>query len=150
MQFSFSGEVGSSAAIQEILNILRNQKVYYHVQNTLHWSLSWAKSIQSMPRILSLQDPSQYYPPAYTLIILVVSCLLAFQQVSYMQSSLQLVLHALLTHPPWLIVLILLSKEHVLWSSSLRNFLQPPVTSSHSGPNIFHGILFSNTLSLRI
>jgi hypothetical protein len=40
-----------------------------------------------------------------------------------------------------LLILIVLSKEYNLWSSSLCNFLQPPVTSSFS-------ILFSNTLRL--
>jgi hypothetical protein len=40
-------------------------------------------------------------------------------------------------------------EEYKLRSSSLRSFLQPPVTSSLLGPNILLSTLFSNTLSLR-
>jgi hypothetical protein len=49
-----------------------------------------------------------------------------------------------------LIILItrILGEEYILWSSSLRSFLQPPVTSSVFGPNILLNTLFSNTLSL--
>jgi hypothetical protein len=35
-------------------------------------------------------------------------------------------------------------REHKLWSSSLRNFLHPPFTSSLLGPNILLSIFFSN------
>jgi hypothetical protein len=47
-----------------------------------------------------------------------------------------------------LITLIILGEEYILRSSSLHSFLQPPVTSSLSGQNIFLRILFSNTFSL--
>jgi hypothetical protein len=47
-----------------------------------------------------------------------------------------------------LIILLILSKEYKLWSSSYCSFLQPPTTSSLSGPNILLSTLFSNTLSL--
>jgi hypothetical protein len=46
-----------------------------------------------------------------------------------------------------LIILIILEEEYKLWSSSLYNFLYPPVTSSLFGPNILLNTLFSNTLS---
>ncbi|PNF14089.1 hypothetical protein B7P43_G01064, partial [Cryptotermes secundus] len=35
-----------------------------------------------------------------------------------------------------LIILVILGEEYSLWSCSLCNFLQPPVTSSLFGPNI--------------
>jgi hypothetical protein len=47
----------------------------------------------------------------------------------------------------YLIILIILGEEYKLWISTLRNFLQPPVTSSLSGPNILLNTLCSNTLS---
>jgi hypothetical protein len=47
-----------------------------------------------------------------------------------------------------LIILIISIEEHKLWSSSLRNFLHPPVASSHLDPNIFLTIRFSDTFIL--
>jgi hypothetical protein len=47
-----------------------------------------------------------------------------------------------------LIILIILGEEYKLWSYSLHNFLQPPVSSSLLGPNILLSTLFSDTLSL--
>jgi hypothetical protein len=47
------------------------------------------------------------------------------------------------------IFLIIFSKKTNLCSSSLCNFVQPPVTSSHLHPNILLSTLFSDTLNLR-
>jgi hypothetical protein len=47
-----------------------------------------------------------------------------------------------------LIILIILGLEYKLCSSSLFNFLHPPVTPSLFGRNILLSTLFSNTLSL--
>jgi hypothetical protein len=47
-----------------------------------------------------------------------------------------------------LITLTILGEEYKPCSSSLCSFLQPPVTSSLSGPNILLSTLFSNTLNL--
>jgi hypothetical protein len=40
------------------------------------------------------------------------------------------------------------NEECKLWSTSMGNFLQPPVISSFEGPNIFLCTLLSNTLNL--
>jgi hypothetical protein len=76
----------------------------------------------------------------------VVSFLLAFSPISYMQSSSP---HSCYmpcpSHPPWLDHSNIFGEEYKLWSSSC-SFLQPPVTSSVFGPNILSP-LFLNTLS---
>jgi hypothetical protein len=46
------------------------------------------------------------------------------------------------------IILTILGKGYMLWSSSLCSFLQPPANLSLLGPNILLSTPFSNTLSL--
>jgi hypothetical protein len=79
----------------------------------LHWSLSWARSIQSIPPHpmshlsfwLSHQNPI---------------CIPVLPHSCYMPWQLILI---------DLIILIILGKEYKLWSFSLWSFLQPHVTS---------------------
>jgi hypothetical protein len=106
---------------------------------------------QSSPHhlILSIQDPSQDYPPTYVLVFLVVSFPLAFLPITYMHSSYPL----FILHPPTRLIFfnmttLITGEECNSQSSSLRSFLHPPVTSSLLNPNILLSTSFSNTPSL--
>jgi hypothetical protein len=136
MELSPFWEAASCAAIQEFPNILWNPKLHY-------WSLSWSRSIQSIPphpisprSILTLSShlrlglPSGLLPSGFPTKVLYA---FIFPHSCYMPH---------LSHPLWL------GEQYKLWSSSLCSFLQPPITSFPFGLNILISTLFSNNLSL--
>ena len=58
MEQSPSWEANRFSAIQEIPSILWNTKVHYHITSARNLSLSWPRSIQTMPHIPLPEDPS--------------------------------------------------------------------------------------------
>jgi hypothetical protein len=92
-----------------------------------HWSLSRARSIQSIPpHPISLRFILIPYPPTYVLVFLVVSFPLAFPPISYIFSPIRATSRSPLILLD-LIILIIPGEEYKLWRSLLCSFLQPPV-----------------------
>jgi hypothetical protein len=113
----------------------------------LHWSLSWARSIQSiLPHSNSLRSiiilsfylrlglPSGLFPFGFPTKNPI--CIPLPPQSCYMPCP---------SHPRWL------DNSNYTWriiQAMKLVIMQPPITSSLFGPNIFLSTLFSNTLSL--
>jgi hypothetical protein len=112
------------------------------ITRVLHWSLSWARSIQSTPtHPISLKTNfSIIHPPIPWSSYRSISILIPLLPIPSTCPAHHIFLDS--------ISLIKRSEEYKLWSSSLCSFLQPPVTSSLFGPNILPSTLFAIILSL--
>jgi hypothetical protein len=95
MELGPSWEAANCAATRELPSILYNPEVHHRVHMAPHRSLSWARSIQSLPShpaslrsIIILSTHLRLGLPSGSL-------LLAFPPISYMHSSPPFVLHAL-------------------------------------------------------
>ena len=127
-----------------------NRLIITAFTTALHFSVFWARSIQSVPTIPLPEDPSQYYNPIYAWIFQVFS----LPQFSPPQPCILIPLPVHATCVVYLILFdlitrIILGVHYRSLSSSLFSFLLTPVTSYLLGSNILLSTLFSNTLSLR-
>jgi hypothetical protein len=129
-------KAASRSPTQELPNILRNSKVQYRVHKSpplvsipiqnkpIHTSPSYLRSILILSTHLRLGLPNGLLPSGFPM-----NTLYKFFPIRATYPT-NLIFDCL-------VILIIFGEEYKLRSSSLCSFLQPPVTSSLFGPNIF-------------
>jgi len=114
-----------------------------------HWSLSWARWIQSIPsNPVSLRCVLMLSSHLPSCLRMVFALQISNQNVIWISHL------SLAFYMPTQVILFWvdhpsnIGEVHKLWSSSLCSLLQPPALSSHWGPNILLSTLYINTLNL--
>jgi len=147
MEQSVSWELTGSQPVKKFPAFYVTRRFITAFTSARHLSLSWARSIQSMP-VIPLPEDRSLIMSAYLRLGLPSSLFpLTFPHQKPVSTSLPI--HS--TCPTHLILDLItriFGEQYRSSSSSLCSFLHSPITSSLLGPNILLGTLFSNTHSL--
>jgi hypothetical protein len=101
MELSPSREAANCAGTQKLPSILSNRRFITVFTRALHWSLSWARSIQSiLSHLISLRS-ILILSTTYVLVSSMVSFLQVFPPIFYMHSFPHSCYMLCPSHPPW-------------------------------------------------